>query len=89
MLNSDDKHTCPVCGYAGLDEAPYDEFGCSSYDICPCCGTEFGYDDSSVAHDDLRKKWVSNGMPWWSKHLTAPSDWDPIEQMKRARTPRD
>jgi len=85
MLSSDDRYTCPVCGYTGLDEAPYVEFGCSSFGICPCCGTEFGYDDSSVSHADLRKKWVSGGMLWWSKNLVAPPDWDPVEQISALR----
>jgi transcription elongation factor Elf1 len=66
MCDSKQSFACPVCGYAGLDEAPYDELGCASYGICPCCGTQFGYDDASVAHADLREAWISNGMPWWS-----------------------
>jgi hypothetical protein len=86
MCKSQELFACPVCGYAGLDEAPYDEFGCSSFGICPCCGTEFGYDDSSLAHADLRKRWISGGMLWWSKHMVAVSDWDPVEQMRRAGT---
>jgi hypothetical protein len=35
---------CPVCEYAGLHEPPYDESGWGSFEICPQCGTEFGYD---------------------------------------------
>jgi hypothetical protein len=80
---------CPVCGYAGLDEAPYDEFGCSSFGICPCCGTEFGYDDSSVTHANLRKKWVSGGMLWCSSRLVAPRGWDPVAQMRSAEASLD
>ena len=40
-----DKNTCPVCGYDGLYEPPYNEKGSGSYEICPCCGFQFGYDD--------------------------------------------
>lgn len=36
-------YTCPVCDYDKLDEPPYDETGFGSFDICPQCGTEFGY----------------------------------------------
>ncbi len=32
--------TCPVCGYPSLQEEPF-----YSYEICPCCGVEFGFDD--------------------------------------------
>ena len=88
MCENSEQFTCPVCGYAGMDEAPYDEVGCSSFGIGPCCGTEFGYDDYSVTHADLRKKWVSGGMLWWS-NLVAPPDWDPVEQIKRAVTSHD
>jgi len=82
MLSSNKKHVCPVCGYPDLNEPAYDSFGCASYNICPCCGTEFGYDDSTAAHADLRGKWISDGMQWWSKHQLKPDDWDPVRQLK-------
>ena len=50
--------TCPVCGYQHLSQPPYDGHGCASFDICPCCGTEFGYDDSSATHEVLRRRWI-------------------------------
>jgi len=84
MRNNKQVYVCPVCGYPDLDEAAYDEFGCSSYNICPCCGTEFGYDDSTVIHADLRKKWISGGMLWWSQYKQAPDGWDPILQLGAA-----
>lgn len=70
------KYTCPVCDYPDLVEEPY-----FSYEICPCCGTEFGYDDfikdhnsRSVAdqvvraecHKQLRIKWEAAGKVWFS-----------------------
>ena len=39
-------HTCPVCGYAGLDDPPW-QGGAPSDEICPSCGTHFGYDDAA------------------------------------------
>ena len=36
---------CPVCGYGELHEPAYDRFGCASFEICPCCGIEFGLED--------------------------------------------
>jgi hypothetical protein len=63
-----------------------DSMGISmSSPVCPSCGTEFGYDDSSETHADLRKKWVSGGMLWWSNNLVAPPDWDPVEQLNALR----
>jgi len=73
---------CPVCGYPELDEPPYDDHGCASYNICPCCGVEFGYDDSNILHSELREKWIINGMKWWSKNISPPVNWDPLHQLK-------
>ena len=42
--------TCPVCAYT-LMPYPADEGN-----ICPCCGTEFGYDDL-LAELDRRARW--------------------------------
>ena len=63
---------CPVCGYqldcpAWSDDLP-------SFEICPCCGTQFGYDDFCGGDADARRNWwrqarrdwVANGMQWWS-----------------------
>jgi hypothetical protein len=73
---------CPVCLYPDLDEAPYDSFGCASFTICPCCGTEFGYDDSSITHLELHRKWVAGGMKWWSIYRNPPSEWNAEQQLK-------
>ena len=56
-----------VCGYAGLEEPPYDEVGCSSFGMCPSCSTQFGYNDATFAHAELRKLWISKGMLWWEQ----------------------
>jgi hypothetical protein len=81
MPNNEKLFVCPVCGYGALDEAPYDSYGCASYSICPCCGTEFGYDDSTIAHSLLQEKWVNNGAKWWSNNTLPPDGWDPVEQI--------
>lgn len=39
------KYICPICGYDKLLEPPYDEYNNPSYEICPCCGFEYGFDD--------------------------------------------
>lgn len=46
------KHTCPVCGFKGLAEPPYDHEGNHSHEICPCCGFQFGFDDYEMQHED-------------------------------------
>ena len=65
--------TCPVCFYGQLEEAPTD------YNICECCGTEFGNDDCDVSHDELRSKWIENGANWFFGD--APAGWNPWFQM--------
>jgi len=81
MHNNIKYYICPVCGYDKLDEPPYDEHGCSSFDICPCCGVEFGYDDFATPHSVLRDKWVENGMIWWSPNTPPPAQWDAETQL--------
>jgi len=75
---------CPVCGFPRLDEPPYDEDGCATFGICPSCGTEFGYDDSNIKHEELRRRWIEKGMPWWSQRQGPPEGWDGHRQLREA-----
>src|SRR3990172_11483496 len=71
--------TCPVCGFDELSH-PLQQF-----DICPCCGTEFGYDDSVLTHEELRIRWIRAGADWWSETTEPPANWNPIAQLIRAK----
>lgn len=73
---------CPVCGYGGLHEEPFDDADAPSYEICPCCGTEFGYHDAKTPHRALRQKWIAKGSPWHSRVKPSPQGWDPAEQLR-------
>ncbi len=73
---------CPVCGYNGLHEPAYDRHGYASFEICPCCGIEFGYEDARRSHESLRDKWIARGMPWWSDVRKPPAGWDPVQQLR-------
>lgn len=72
------NYTCPVCGYDNLERPPAD------YHICPCCGTEFGYDDFTFSHGELRKRWIANGMRWHRRRTGPPPGWNPITQLFKA-----
>lgn len=72
------SHQCPVCGFTGLVDPPAD------FEICPCCGTEFGFDDDLKSHAELRMEWVMGGMHWFSNANHAPPNWDPVNQLLRA-----
>ncbi|HET8688926.1 MAG TPA: hypothetical protein VFM18_20140 [Methanosarcina sp.] len=77
------SYTCPVCGYPELSEPPYDQNTNSpSFDICPCCGCEYGYDDATPkARDNFLKKWVSRGSPWFHPELMPPQ-WNVKKQLQ-------
>jgi hypothetical protein len=78
------RFNCPVCGYGNLTEPPYDLHGCGSFEICPCCGTEFGYDDVSRSHADLTAAWLALGAQWWSKTTPRPARWNALDQLRAA-----
>ncbi len=69
------KYYCPVCAYSDLTFPPQD------HNICPCCGTEFGYDDNSKSWDDLRQEWIDSGARWFSDSTSKPDDWNAYEQL--------
>jgi hypothetical protein len=68
------KHQCPVCGYSMAYPA-------RDNNICPSCGTEFGYHDAGRSFFDIRKEWVRDGAPWSSHYIQPPENWNPTVQM--------
>lgn len=84
----DGNYLCPVCGYC-LGENPWKD-NCPTYEICDSCGIEFGYEDFScdfqerkTRYDELRVKWISEGMPWRGLMHLKPITWNPIQQVKK------
>jgi hypothetical protein len=77
-------YPCPVCGYGQMSGPP------ENYNICPSCGTEFGYDDLSKSHRQLRNKWLASGAKWFS-FATPPPDfyWNGFLQVTEAGLPYD
>ena len=80
------KHTCPICGWPELHEPPRNDFGGASFEICPCCGFEFGFDDDDqgVTYEQARKRWSGGGMQWWSPSRPAPAPWNATRQLAGA-----
>lgn len=72
------KYICPVCGYPELTEPP------RLWSICPCCGTEFEYDDAQASYEELRRRWLVKGAQWWSRCDTMPDGWNAREQLEQA-----
>lgn len=83
MKPASPSHSCPVCGFARLAEAPRSPSGGASYEICPCCGFQFGYDDDArgVTYLTHREQWIQGGLKWWSRGQPAPANWDPQAQL--------
>lgn len=76
------RFKCPVCGFPALEEPAWDpETGSPSFNICPCCGCEFGYDDATPqARERYRQQWIDRGAPWFKPELR-PVNWDLEEQL--------
>jgi hypothetical protein len=49
------------------------------YNICECCGTEFGLDDEDASFAELRERWVNQGAQWFFGN--APFLWNPYVQL--------
>jgi hypothetical protein len=82
MNINEHEYKCRVCGFE--HETPTWEYGDSpSYDICHCCGVEFGYSDFTVlAVKNFRKKWIENGAKWSGNISFKPNNWNVESQMK-------
>lgn len=78
-------HTCLVCGFPHLTEPPRPKTGGGSFEICPCCGYQFGVDDDDeqIPYDKARADWILQGMPWRGSN-PPPRHWDPKDQLSRA-----
>jgi len=82
------RYRCPVCGYPDLEEPPWSG-GAGSDEICPSCGTHFGYDDAAggdaarreAVYRQRREQWISAGCPWFSPGESPPQAWDPARQL--------
>ena len=70
-------YSCPVCGYP-MHDPPKDN------NICPSCGTEFGYHDSGRTFAELRQEWIRCGAPWSDAAVRPPANWNPYIQMQNA-----
>ncbi len=78
------KYTCPVCGFDELENELYDDNGFGTYEICVCCGFEFGADDfpdKETAYKNWREEWIGNGCKWFSKATKPPKNWSATEKL--------
>jgi len=76
------KYICPVCGLDKLTDRLYNDSDNPSYEICDCCGFEFGFDDvvNKETYDSYRKKWLEKGANWFRPELK-PANWNVDKQL--------
>ena len=69
------KNNCRVCGYT-LKVPPWGEGEQTpSWEICPCCGTEFGYEDNTIKSVKIKRTdWIKKGEKWFDEKQK-PNDW--------------
>jgi hypothetical protein len=81
------SYLCPVCGFDGLEEPPYSPSGNGLYEICPCCGFQFGVtdDNQGISFHEWREAWIDRGMPWDKGSSDPPIGWNPSRQLRNLR----
>jgi hypothetical protein len=77
--------------YGGFSRLPVPEdaappysrrLGDPSYDVCPCCGFEFGNDDEpgtgaeTASFESYRADWIAGGCRWFDERAR-PANWTP------------
>ncbi|QCT75483.1 hypothetical protein [Macrococcoides canis] len=78
-------YQCLVCGFSFLEEQPYDKDYVGSFEICGCCGFQYGYDDYDrpdinykqlskeeavmLSHKIYREEWRQQGFPVFDPSL--------------------
>lgn len=81
MLPDEERQHCRVCGLK-QQTPPWSKDGQPSFDICLCCGAEFGCDDVK-AIDILhrRKDWLASGAVWRDPS-SQPQGWSLMAQLE-------
>ncbi len=68
---------------------PYSRrYGEPSYDVCECCGFEFGNDDQPdtappKTFNEYLRAWIAEGCVWFMPHRK-PEGWSLEQQLRRA-----
>jgi hypothetical protein len=72
---------CRVCGLHYVD-TPWEDGIYPSFDICVCCGVEFGNEDVSIhSIREYRNNWIKKGAIWNSE-IHKPANWNLEGQLK-------
>lgn len=75
-MNLDKLKVCRVCGWDHGDYTWGQDGKTASFEICDCCGTEFGYEDVTLKGIlKKRAEWIERGTPW-TDPKERPEGWD-------------
>ncbi len=82
VYSASNTHECRVCGCC-FEDFPWGEDGKSpSFQICPCCGVQFGKEDRTLESiKTYRAEWKNSGGKWFMEN-ERPECWDIEQQMK-------
>ena len=82
MHNNKELYACRVCGAIQTD-LPWGDTGQdASFNICDCCGVEFGYEDATLLGlKRYRDRWLSDGAKW-NNPKSRPEHWSLDEQLQ-------
>lgn len=76
------KFNCRVCGWDQGFEPWGEDGNTPTFDICDCCGVQFGYEDcNAMCVKKLRDQWIKNGAKWVSPK-SRPENWSLEDQLK-------
>lgn len=76
------SNACRVCGLL-QSPPPWGENGATpSFEICACCGVQFGYEDLTLAKvRAVRESWKRNSYQWFDERAK-PDTWEASDQAK-------
>lgn len=73
---------------------PYHKYwGTGSYEVCSCCGFEFGFDDDGIfpennsTFQNYLQEWIERDNAKWFEPELRPRDWDLEAQLSKAGIP--
>jgi len=74
---------CRVCGFENETLIWGEDENTPSFDLCPCCGAEFGFDDPNI--ESVRKYrsfWIIEKELKWTFPEFKPKEWSFLKQLK-------
>ena len=82
-LKQFELENCRICGFHYYDFFPWGDDGKTpTYDLCLCCGAEFGFDDETQnSIKKYRTQWIKSGKTFVYQE-SCPIMWNPDEQLK-------